>query len=501
MSRKNTDSLRIRQKICPFMCIFAAEKSKSSLVMTPVSPLAGPNATPMEAPQVPSLAGKTAAYFTLGCKLNFSETSTIGRRLREAGVRTAGAGERADICVVNTCSVTDVADRKCRQAIHRMVREHPGAFVVVTGCYAQLHPQDLAGIEGVDLVLGAEQKGDILAYLGRLEKRECGEAHTSRLRDIRTFAPSCSRGDRTRYFLKVQDGCDYYCTYCTIPMARGRSRSGSIDEIVAQARQAAREGGREIVLTGVNIGDFGHPRGERLPDLLRALDAVEGIDRFRLSSIEPDLLIDEIIAFMAQSRRFMPHLHIPLQSGSDEVLRLMRRRYDRALFLSRVERIRALMPDAFIGVDVIVGMRGETDACFEDSLEFLRRLDVTRLHVFSYSERPGTQALRITPVVPPEVKHERSQRLIALSDAKLRAFHLRHAGKTLPVLLERAKAPDAPMHGFTPNYIRVDVAADPKLDNRVVPVRLIAPDSDGTAMRGEVVDGGETAREHIYNKV
>ena len=441
------------------------------------------------------LEGKTAAYFTLGCKLNFSETSTIGRQLKEAGVRTASAGERADICVVNTCSVTEVADKKCRQAIHRLVREHPGAYVVVTGCYAQLHPDTLADIEGVDLVLGAEQKGDILSYLTDLQKRDHGQAHTSRLRDIRSFSPSCSRGDRTRYFLKVQDGCDHYCSYCTIPMARGRSRSGSIADIVAQARQAAAEGGREIVLTGVNIGDFGRPRGESLLDLLRALDRADGIARFRLSSIEPELLTDEMIRFVARSERFMPHFHLPLQSGSDAVLRLMRRRYDTGLFRERVDRIRAELPDAFIGVDVIVGMRGETDALFEESFHFIRALDITRLHVFSYSERPGTQALHITPVVTPEQKHERSQRLIALSDDNLRAFHLRHVGQILPVLLERSRG--GMMHGFTPNYIRVEVAADPELDNEVRPVRLHEPTVDGTAMRGEILYNKSVARHYI----
>ena len=301
---------------------------------------------------------KTAVYYTLGCKLNFSETSTIGKVLREAGVRTVRKGEKADICVVNTCSVTEVADKKCRQAIHRLVKQHPGAFVVVTGCYAQLKPDAVAKIEGVDVVLGAEQKKDLLQYLGDLRKHESGEAHTSALKDNRSFAPSCSRGDRTRFFLKVQDGCDYYCSYCTIPFARGRSRNGSIASLVEQARQAAAEGGKEIVLTGVNIGDFGKSTGETFFDLVKALDDVECIERYRISSIEPNLLTDEIIEFVSRSKRFMPHFHIPLQSGSDEVLKLMRRRYDTALFASKVKRIKEVMPDAFIGVDVIVGTRG-----------------------------------------------------------------------------------------------------------------------------------------------
>ena len=370
---------------------------------------------------------KTAVYYTLGCKLNFSETSTIGKILREAGVRTARKGEKADICVVNTCSVTEMADKKCRQAIHRLVKQHPDAFVVVTGCYAQLKPGDVAKIDGVDVVLGAEQKGELLQYLGDLQKHEKGEAITTTTKDIRSFSPSCSRGDRTRFFLKVQDGCDYFCSYCTIPFARGRSRNGTIASMVEQARQAAAEGGKEIVLTGVNIGDFGKTTGESFFDLVKALDQVEGIERYRISSIEPNLLTDEIIEFVSHSRSFMPHFHIPLQSGCDEVLQLMRRRYDTALFASKVKKIKEVMPDAFIGVDVIVGTRGETPEYFEQAYQFIDGLDVTQLHVFSYSERPGTQALKIEYVVSPEEKHQRSQRLLALSDQKTQAFYARRA--------------------------------------------------------------------------
>ena len=429
---------------------------------------------------------KTAVYYTLGCKLNFSETSTIARILQEAGVRTARRGEKADICVVNTCSVTEVADKKCRQAIHKLVKQHPGAFVVVTGCYAQLKPGTVADIEGVDVVLGAEQKKDLLHYLGDLHKKERGEAHTSALKDIRSFVPSCSRGDRTRFFLKVQDGCDYFCSYCTIPFARGRSRNGSIASLVEQARQAVAEGGKEIVLTGVNIGDFGRSTGETFLDLVKSLDEVEGVERYRISSIEPNLLTDEIIDFVASSRRFMPHFHIPLQSGCDEVLKLMRRRYDTDLFASKVRRIKSEMPDAFIGVDVIVGTRGETEEYFERSHDFLQGLDVTQLHVFSYSERPGTQALKIDYVVPPQEKHRRSQRLLELSDGKLHAFYVLHVGQTMPVLLERPK-PGMPMHGFTPNYIRVEVPHDDALDNRVVNVRLGDFNAEGTALQGEIL--------------
>ena len=426
---------------------------------------------------------KTAVYYTLGCKLNFSETSTIGRLLQEAGIRTARRGEEADICVVNTCSVTEVADKKCRQAIHKLVKRHPGAFVIVTGCYAQLKPDTVAKIEGVDVVLGAEQKKDLLSYLGDLQKKERGEAHVSALKDIRSFVPSCSRGDRTRFFLKVQDGCDYFCSYCTIPFARGRSRNGSIASLVEQARRAVAEGGKEIVLTGVNIGDFGRSTGETFFDLVKALDEVEGVERYRISSIEPNLLTDDIIDFVSRSRRFMPHFHIPLQSGCDEVLRLMRRRYDTALFAAKVARIKAEMPDAFIGVDVIVGTRGETEEYFRRSCDFLYGLDVTQLHVFSYSERPGTQALKIDNPVPPHEKHRRSQLLLEMSEAKLHDFYERHVGQVMPVLLERPK-PGMPMHGFTPNYIRVEVPHDDALDNRVVNVRLGDFNADATALQG-----------------
>lgn len=430
---------------------------------------------------------KKAVYYTLGCKLNFSETSTIGQMLKEAGVRTVRKGEKADICVVNTCSVTEVADKKCRQAIHRLVKNHPGAFVVVTGCYAQLKPEQVASIEGVDVVLGAEQKGDLMKYLGNLQKHDKGEAVTSALKDIRSFAPSCSRGDRTRYFLKVQDGCDYYCSYCTIPFARGRSRNGKIADIVAQARQAAAEGGKEIVITGVNIGDFGKTTGESFYDLVQELDRVEGIERYRISSIEPNLLTDEIIEFVARSRAFMPHFHIPLQSGCDEVLKLMRRRYDTALFAHKIQKIKQVMPHAFIGVDVIVGTRGETEAYFNQAYEFLKGLDVTQLHVFSYSERPGTMALKIEHVVSPEEKHRRSQLLLALSDEKTQAFYASHMGREAVVLMEKSKA-GTPMHGFTDNYIRVEMEHDDALDNQLLRVRLGEFNEDGTALMATIIE-------------
>ena len=427
---------------------------------------------------------KKAVYYTLGCKLNFSETATINKQLQEVGIRDARRGEQADVCIVNTCSVTEVADRKCRQAIHRLHKLHPNAFMVVMGCYAQLRPETVASIPGVDVVLGAEQKKDLLKYLGNLTKKvDGGESFTSKLKDIRSFAPSCSRGNRTRYFLKVQDGCNYFCTYCTIPFARGRSRNGSIASLVDDAQKAASEGGKEIVITGVNIGDFGRTTGESFLGLIKALDEVEGIERYRISSLEPDLLTDEIIDFVAHSRHFMPHFHIPLQSGSDEVLKLMKRHYDRALFAHKIGRIKQLMPHAFIGVDVMVGTRGETEEYFEDSYEFIKSLDVTQLHVFSYSERPGTKALQIPYVVSPQVKHERSQRLLDLSDEKTRAFYQSFAGQVMPVLLEKSKS-GQPMHGFTPNYIRVEVENHPELDNHIVPIRLGEMNEAGDALKG-----------------
>ena len=461
------------------------------------------------------LQGKKAAYFTLGCKLNFAETSTIGLQLQEYGVTTAEKGEVADICVVNTCSVTEVADSKCRQTIKRMVKQHPGAFVVVTGCYAQLKPQLIADIEGVDLVLGSEQKGQIVPLMmehlsNRFNEDENDDendnqplARRSQLRlksnthkkgvaiavptkDIRSFAPSCSHGNRTRYFLKVQDGCNYYCTYCTIPIARGRSRNGSIASMVEQARQVAAEGGKEIVITGVNIGDFGHSTGETFFDLVKALDAVEGIERYRISSIEPNLLTDEIIEYVAQSRAFMPHFHIPLQSGSDEVLRLMHRRYDTALFRHKIEKVKALMPDAFIGVDVIVGTRGERPELFEEARQFIESLDVSQLHVFSYSERPGTKALDIPYAVRPEVKHERSQVLLDLSEQKTRNFYMKYMDTVRPVLLEHAPK-GRKMHGFTDNYIRVEMPNREELNNRIVMVRLGDWNAKGDALEGELI--------------
>ena len=432
---------------------------------------------------------KRAAYFTLGCKLNFSETSTFGKMLSEMGVRTAAKGEPADICVINTCSVTDVADHKCRQAIHRLVRENPDAFVVVTGCYAQLEPEKVSKIAGVDLVLGSNEKANLIQFLSDafINRSDTPSYKTVKTKDIKTFAPSCSRGNRTRFFLKVQDGCDYFCTYCTIPYARGFSRNPSIASLVAQAEEAVSEGGKEIVLTGVNIGDFGKTTNERFLDLVKALDGVEGISRYRISSLEPDLLTDELIDYCAQSRAFMPHFHIPLQSGSDTVLRLMHRHYDRQLFADKIHRIKEVMPDAFIGVDVMVGCRGETPECFEETYTFLDSLDVTQLHVFPYSERPGTSALSIPYVVSDADKRERSQRLLALSDQKTQAFYQKYIGQEAEVLFEKATRGRA-MHGFTRNYIRVELSpamAREDYDNQLIQVRLGDFNHDKTALKVE----------------
>lgn len=446
--------------------------------------------------------GKKAVYYTLGCKLNFSETSTFGQMLSEMGVVTAGKGEQADLCLINTCSVTEVADRKCRQAIRRYARLHPGAFIVVTGCYAQLEPERVSQIEGVDLVLGANEKSILVQFLAERwiasiqqtsaqgQHTSLHEYHTAVLKDIKSFAPSCSRGNRTRYFLKVQDGCDYFCTYCTIPFARGLSRNPSISSLVSQAQRVAEEGGKEIVLTGVNIGDFGKTTGERFIDLVKALDGVEGISRYRISSLEPDLLSDDLIEYCAQSAKWMPHFHIPLQSGSDEVLRLMHRHYDTALFEEKIKLIKEKMPHAFIGVDVMVGCRGETPECFDETYRFLDRLDVTQLHVFPYSERPGTAALRIPYVVDEETKRERCHRLLQLSEEKTTNFYRRWIGEEAVVLFEKAPRGKA-MHGFTANYVRVELSpslARETYDNQLIKVRLGEMNMKQTALKASIID-------------
>lgn len=421
---------------------------------------------------------RTVKFVTLGCKLNFSETATIGELLAKHGIVPARDDEAPTMCVVNTCSVTEMADKKGRQHIRSLVKKYPDALMVVTGCYAQLKSEEIAALPGVDIVLGSEQKLDIVDYVEKwLETGRQEEVVVTPHTRISKFSPSCERGDRTRYWLKVQDGCNYYCTYCTIPMARGRSRSGTIENLVAQARQVADEGGKEIVIAGVNIGDFGTDTGERFIDLIKAFDQVEGIERYRISSIEPDLLTDEIIEFCAGSRAFMPHFHIPLQCGNDEVLKLMHRHYDRALFAHKIDKIRQLMPDSFIGVDVMVGSRGETQERFDDSYHFIDSLEVEHLHVFPYSERPGTMALRIPHIVPQREKQRRVARMIALSDKKQRAFIERYVGTVRPVLMEQPHG-QGPMHGFTDNYIKVNVPPCQALVNKVVDVKLLKINDD-----------------------
>ena len=430
---------------------------------------------------VNALKGKKAVYYTLGCKLNFAETSTIQKQMEAAGVETAKNGETADICIVNTCSVTEVADSKSRQAISRLHRRHPGALMVVTGCYTQLKPDQIAALDSVDLVVGKENLvSDAISLLRNdvITKSETLKAQI--------FVPACARGERTRFFLKVQDGCDYFCTYCTIPFARGRSRNGSIDSLVKQAEEAAQQGGKEIVLTGVNIGDFGKTTGEKFIDLLKALDKVEGIERYRISSIEPNLLTEDIIRFCSESRAFMPHFHIPLQSGSDEVLKLMHRRYNTKFFAEKIAEVRKYIPDAFIGVDVIVGMRGETDELFAEAYDFMKALPVSQYHVFSYSERPGTKALQIPGKVSPQKKHERSQQILSLSDEKLRTHYKIYKGQTRPVLLEHNRK-GGPVHGFTDNYIRVEVSPLRKdLEGSIVQVRLGEWNEKGDALVGTI---------------
>ena len=420
----------------------------------------------------------TVQFHTLGCKLNFSESATMEQLLAQEGIRRAAPGETPDICIVNTCSVTELADKKCRQTIRKFVKSYPGALVIVTGCYAQLKSDEVAGIDGVDIVLGNDKKNTVVQLVKQWQEQHRRQIDVHGFKEFTDFCPSCSRGDRTRYFLKVQDGCDYFCSYCTIPFARGRSRSGTIAQLTQQAREVAAEGGKEIVITGVNIGDFGKNTGERFIDLIKALDEVDGIERYRISSIEPDLLDDEIIEFVAASRHFMPHFHIPLQSGSDEVLRLMHRHYDTALYAHKIEAIRSAMPDAFIGVDIIVGARGETQSLFEQSRQFIASLDVSRLHVFPYSERPGTMALRIDHIVDKHEKEERVAQMLQLSDSKLRQFTSRFIGTQRPVLFEHPARDSKTMHGFTDNYLRVEVPRNDALANVITTVCIdnISPD-------------------------
>lgn len=434
---------------------------------------------------------RTALFHTFGCKLNFAETSTVARMFAEKGVRRITPGEKPDFIVINSCSVTDLADKKCRQAIRSLNRRFPTAAIIVTGCYAQLKSEEVAALPGVKIVAGIDRKLELCDFVEKWAADHQPLSMVGESKDIRSFMPSCSRGDRTRYFLKVQDGCDYWCTYCTIPKARGRSRSGTIEQIVEQARKVAEEGGKEIVITGVNIGEFGKGREDNFLDLIKELDKIDGIERYRISSIEPNLLTDEIIEFVAKSKRFMPHFHIPLQSGSDVVLKLMRRHYDTALFASKIEKIRQIMPDAFIGVDLIVGARGETDEEFTKSKAFVESLDISRLHVFTYSERPGTRALEIDHVVSQEEKHRRTRQMLAVSERKLEEFTRRFINTVRPVLLEHPRD-GHPLSGFTDNYLKVEInsigsAQAKALDNTIADVVIGNPINERESVEAKLI--------------
>lgn len=424
---------------------------------------------------------KKVAFYTLGCKLNFSETSSIGRQFKEAGYDSTPFNSAADVYVINTCSVTDNADKKCRKVVKEALKHSPNAYITIVGCYAQLKPQEIANIPGVDMVLGAAEKFNIIEHINDLTKQAKTIIHNGPINETNAFISAYSIGDRTRTFLKVQDGCDYSCTFCTIPLARGASRSGKIDDIVAQAAEIAASGVKEIVLTGVNIGDFGvrdGKRQDRFIDLLQALDQVEGIDRIRISSIEPNLLANEVIEFVAQSKRFVPHFHMPLQSGSNTILAQMRRRYKRELYAERVSKIKSLMPDCCIGVDVIVGFPGETREDFIDSYNFLNELDISYLHVFTYSERENTIAAQMDGAVPGAQRSDRSKMLHILSEKKRRAFYEQQIGKVGEVLFE-TDIKDGYMHGFSKNYVKVRTPYDPLLVNEVMPAKFIAISENG----------------------
>ncbi|MFI5163615.1 MAG: tRNA (N(6)-L-threonylcarbamoyladenosine(37)-C(2))-methylthiotransferase MtaB [Bacteroidia bacterium] len=431
---------------------------------------------------------KSVAFHTLGCKLNFAETSTLARQFEQNGFRKTDFDNAADVYVINTCSVTEDANRECRRIVRVALRNSPDAFVIVTGCYAQLKPEEIANIKGVDLVIGASEKFNVVNFIKEGHKKEKAEIHSCSIDEIDSFNSAFSSGDRTRSFLKVQDGCDYNCSYCTIPLARGASRSDSIENVVRNAEKLAEQGVKEIILSGVNVGDFGTTpsppllRGNKQPEnflqLIKALDKVQGITRFRISSIEPNLLTDEIIGFVAQSERFVPHFHIPLQSGSDKILKLMRRRYQRQLYADRVQKIKSLMPDCSIGVDLIVGFPGETEKDFLDTYNFIDSLDISYLHVFTYSERDNTEAIGFKPVVPIEERRKRNRVLRNLSAAKQMKFYSENIGSERTVLFERENK-DGSMHGFTENYVKVKKKFDSELWNEPVSVRLKEIDSDG----------------------
>lgn len=431
---------------------------------------------------------KKVAFYTLGCKLNFSETSTIARLFEDAGFAKVEFEETPDVYVINTCSVTENADKKCKQLVKRAQKINPESFIVIVGCYAQLKPEEIAKIQGVDMVLGANEKFNILEHLENKDsKLEKAEVSFDNIKNTKDFVPSYSFGDRTRSFLKVQDGCDYFCTFCTIPLARGKSRNASVAETVLEAEKIAQTAVKEVVLTGVNIGDFGQGEGENFFDLVKVLDKVEGIDRFRISSIEPNLLSNEIIDFcLKDSKRFVPHFHIPLQSGSDRLLKLMRRKYERALYAERVSQIKSIRPDACIGVDVIVGFPGETDEDFMDSVNFLKNLDISYLHVFTYSERANTGAPKLGEKVPMEVRRERSKQLHLLSDRKKRQFYTENIGTERTVLFEHEED-EGIMYGFTENYVKVKIPYQQELTNTFQKIRLTEIDRDGI-MKCEIIE-------------
>ncbi|TZF83976.1 tRNA (N(6)-L-threonylcarbamoyladenosine(37)-C(2))-methylthiotransferase MtaB [Pedobacter sp. BS3] len=434
--------------------------------------------------------GKKVAFYTLGCKLNYSETSAIGRLFAQAGFETVEFTGKPDVYVINTCSVTENADKKCRKVVKEALKHSPNAYITIVGCYAQLKPKEIAEIPGVDMVLGASEKFQIVDYITDLTKQEKALVYNQPIAEAQAFNASYSYGDRTRTFLKVQDGCDYSCTFCTIPLARGTSRSDTIENIVRQANEIAASGVKEIVLTGVNIGDFGirdGKRQDRFLDLVKALDEVEGIHRIRISSIEPNLLSNEIIEFVAQSKRFVPHFHIPLQSGSNKILALMRRRYRRELYVERIAAIKRIMPDCCIGVDVIVGFPGETREDFIDTYNFLNDLDISYLHVFTYSERENTPAAEMDGSVPGSQRADRSRMLHILSDKKRRAFYQTQLGKTTEVLFE-ADNKDGQMHGFTPNYVKIQAKYDPLAVNELRNVKLLSVLPDGDVEVEEVAE-------------
>jgi threonylcarbamoyladenosine tRNA methylthiotransferase MtaB len=421
---------------------------------------------------------KKVALYTLGCKLNFSETSTVARMFQEEGFARVDFNETPDVYVINTCSVTENADKKCKQLVKKALKVNPNAFVAIIGCYAQLKPEEIAQIYGVDMVLGASEKFKIVEHFQNLEKNEKALIYASKIKEVKDFIPSYSKGDRTRSFLKIQDGCDYFCTFCTIPLARGKSRNNSVEDTVNVAKEVALTVAKEVILTGVNIGDFGQGEGENFFELIQELDKIEGIERFRISSIEPNLLSNDIIDFVAQSNKFMPHFHIPLQSGSNKILKAMRRKYLKELYVERVNRIKELMPHASIGVDVIVGFPGETEEDFLETYNFLNELDVSYLHVFTYSERQNTTAVKMDGVVPKNIRSDRSKMLHILSDKKKRFFYNQHLGKTYNVLFEAEQHDDA-LNGFTDNYIKVKIPYSMELQNQIKAITLIDVDLDG----------------------